>query len=117
MSVAFLMDIHVPGAIVQGLRERGVEVITAQEEGLDGQPDDVLLDRATELRRVVFTQDQDFFTEASMRQRGGQSFSGVFFMSQGCLSYRDCIEELELVAKCSEWHEWAGQINSIPLGT
>lgn len=34
MSVAFYMDEHVPRAISVGLRLRGVDVLTAQEDGL-----------------------------------------------------------------------------------
>jgi len=56
MSVAFYMDEHVPRAISVGLRLRGVDVLTAQEDGLRNTPDAVLLDRATAIGRVTFTQ-------------------------------------------------------------
>ena len=116
MSVGLYMDEHVPQGITHGLRDRGVDVLTIQEDEHDGLDDSIQLDRATDLRRVVFTQDHDFFSEAAERQRAGVEFSGVFFMQQYRLSYRECIEELELIAKCSQWDEWIGQINSIPLG-
>jgi predicted nuclease of predicted toxin-antitoxin system len=116
MSVEFYMDEHAPGAITEGLRRRGVDVLTAQEDGRAGRDDDELLDRATALHRVVFTEDQDFFKVAADRQRSGQSFCGVFFMAQGRLSYRECIEELELIAKLSQWEDWEAQIHSLPLG-
>ena len=115
MTLQLYMDVLVPGAVTSGLRHRGVDVLTAQEDGYDGRDDEDLLDRATELRRIIFTQDHDFFTAAARRQRSSELFSGVFFAAQGRLSYRQCIEELELVAKCCDWAEWAGQINSIPL--
>jgi predicted nuclease of predicted toxin-antitoxin system len=54
------MDEHVPRAISVGLRLRGVDVLTAQEDGLRNTPDADLLDRATALGRVIFTQDDDF---------------------------------------------------------
>jgi predicted nuclease of predicted toxin-antitoxin system len=111
------MDEHVPGAITQGLRDRDVDVLTVQEDGREGQEDGDMLDRATELERLVFTEDQDFFQEAAHRQRSSQSFSGVFYLAQGRLSYRQCIDELELIAKCSNPDEWLGQVNSIPIGS
>ena len=54
MTVAFYMDEHVPRAISIGLRLRGVDVLTAQEDGLRNTPDAVLLDRATAIGRVIF---------------------------------------------------------------
>ena len=54
MSVAFYMDEHVPRAISVGLRLRGVDVLTAQEDGLRNTPDADLLDRSTALGRVIF---------------------------------------------------------------
>jgi hypothetical protein len=32
MPVALYMDVHVPRAVTNGLRQRGVDVITAQED-------------------------------------------------------------------------------------
>ena len=33
MGIALYMDVHVPKAITVGLRLRGVEVVTAQDDG------------------------------------------------------------------------------------
>jgi len=33
MAIALYMDVHIPKAITVGLRLRGVEVLTAQEDG------------------------------------------------------------------------------------
>ena len=33
MSVRLYMDVHIPAAITEGLRLRGVDVLTAQEDG------------------------------------------------------------------------------------
>lgn len=51
MGVALYMDEHVHRAITTGLRLRGVDVLTAQEDNRGNTPDPVLLDRATELQR------------------------------------------------------------------
>jgi hypothetical protein len=61
------MDVHVPSAITQGLRARGVSVVTAQEDRSDRLPDPALLDRATALGHTLFTQDQDLLAEAARR--------------------------------------------------
>ena len=38
------MDHHVQGAITRGLRARGIDVLTAEEDGTKRWPDDRLLD-------------------------------------------------------------------------
>jgi hypothetical protein len=55
MALAFYMDEHVPKPITLGLRVRGVDVLTAQEDEHRETDDAVLLDRATELGRVMFS--------------------------------------------------------------
>ena len=54
------MDEHVPKAVAEGLRRRGVDVITVQELGLQAAEDARHLERAAQDGRVVFTQDADF---------------------------------------------------------
>lgn len=61
------MDENVPRAITGGLRLRGVDVLTVQEDGRRGLDDPRVLDRATELGRVLFSQDEDLLVEARRR--------------------------------------------------
>lgn len=77
MTIALYMDEHIRRAITNGLKLRGIDVITVQEDGRTGSPDSILLDRATELNRVIFTQDDDFLVIANCRQQEGVKFSGV----------------------------------------
>ena len=57
MSVRLYFDVHVPSAVADGLRLRGVDVLRAQEDGAAELEDPSLLDRAIELGRVFVTQD------------------------------------------------------------
>lgn len=77
MSVSLYMDVHVPRPITRGLRRRAVEVLTAQEDGTARWEDAALLDRASGLNRVLFSQDEDLLAEAAERQREGKRFAGV----------------------------------------
>ncbi|HVG34492.1 MAG TPA: DUF5615 family PIN-like protein [Pyrinomonadaceae bacterium] len=77
MSVKLYMDVHVCRAVTTGLRLRGVDVLTAQEDNAGELDDARLLDRATELERVLFTQDDDLLREAAQRQQTGQRFTGT----------------------------------------
>jgi uncharacterized protein DUF5615 len=109
------MDHHVPRAITNGLRLRGVDVLTAREDGANELSDPALLDRVEELGRVVFTQDDDLLTEATQRQRQGRSFSGVIYAHQLRISIGDCVRDLEVIAKVGEPVDMTGQTLSLPL--
>jgi predicted nuclease of predicted toxin-antitoxin system len=67
VSVALYMDVHVAGAVTNALRLRGVDILTAQEDGADRLPDTELLDRSGARDRVLFSQDADLLREASVR--------------------------------------------------
>lgn len=109
------MDEHIRRAITIGLRLRGVDVLTVQEDGRAGTPDPILLDRATELQRIMFSQDQDFLVEANRRQVEGTSFSGVIYAPLISTSIGDCIRDLEIIAKASEPEDLANRVEYLPL--
>ena len=115
MSVALYMDVHVPRPITRGLRRRGVDVLTAQEDGTTRWEDPELLDRAAELGRVLFSQDEDLLIEAARRQRTSIPFQGVIYAPQLGLSIGQCIEDLELLAKACESTELANRVQYLPL--
>lgn len=109
------MDEQVPLAITEGLRRRGVDVLTVQEDDRRSYPDAMLLDRAKELGRVVFSQDEDFPIEAAHRQTEGIDFAGVIYARQTYVSIGDCIRNLELIAKATDPEDWFNQIQYLPL--
>jgi predicted nuclease of predicted toxin-antitoxin system len=78
MTLALYMDHHVPRAITEGLRLRDVDFITALENGTDRLDDPDLLDRASQLERVLFTRDADFLEETHRRLDEGVFFYGEF---------------------------------------
>ena len=82
MSVALFMDVHVPEAITGALRLRGIDVLTAREDGADRLSDSALLDRSSAQARVLFSQDADLLREASARQRTAVAFSGLIYAHQ-----------------------------------
>ena len=71
MAIAFYREHHMPKAITDGLRLREVDLVTAYEDGTSEAKDSDLLDRASHLRRVLFTQDDDLLGEAARRLREG----------------------------------------------
>ncbi|HAX77750.1 MAG TPA: hypothetical protein DCY88_18410 [Cyanobacteria bacterium UBA11372] len=115
MSVAFYMDENVPRAVTNGLRLKGVDVLTAQEDNREGTPDPILLDRATELQRVMFTQDEDFLVIAQLRQEEGINFGDVIYIHNQRLFIGSCVEDLEIIAKVYEPEDLANQVLYLPL--
>ena len=102
MAIRFYMDHHAPRAITAGLRLRGVDVLTTQEDRTQKVSDAELLDRATLLSRVLFSFDEDLLVEATNRQRLGKQFSGLVYVHLQDASIGRCIRDLEIIAKACE---------------
>jgi hypothetical protein len=109
------MDVHVPQAITSQLRRRGVDVLTAFDDDTQEFPDDKLLERVTELNRVLFTQDIRFRVLAETWQIEGKQFLGLIFGHQLGGTIGQFINDLELIAKASEPDEWANAVEYIPF--
>jgi predicted nuclease of predicted toxin-antitoxin system len=114
MSIPLYMDHHVKSAITEGLRNRGVDVITCLEDGSDQWDDDRILSRATELRRTVFTQDDDFLALADEWLHSGRDFSGVIYAHQLGITIGQAIRDLELIAKVLETDDMLNRIEFLP---
>lgn len=109
------MDVHVPYPVTVELRLRGVDALTAQEDAARELEDPELLDRATALSRILFTQDKDLLREAHQRQQNGQTFTGVIYAPQLRISIGQMIADLELIAFASEPDEWISRLDYLPL--
>jgi predicted nuclease of predicted toxin-antitoxin system len=114
MSLKIYMDVHVKRAVTDGLRLREVDVLTAREDGAVEFEDPALLDRATELGRVLFSQD-DLLREAYKRQQTGEIFAGVIYAHQLNITVGQCIDDLELIAKALEPEEMLNNTVYLPL--
>ena len=115
MAVALYMDHHIPKSITVGLRLRDVDVITAYEDGTDQLDDAQLLQRAHELSRALFTQDDDLLEEAAKCQRQGIPFSGVIYGHQLRVAIGVCVQDLEIIAKTGETKDLENHIVYLPL--
>ena len=114
MPVKLYMNQHVARSITDGLRLRDVDVVTAHEDGSSQLDDDALLARATELRRALFTRDDDLLAEAK-RQKEGAPFEGVIYAHQLRVSIGACIQDLEIIAKTAEPEDVKNQVVFLPL--
>jgi hypothetical protein len=92
------MDVHVPQAITDQLRRRGINVLTAIEDNANELLDEQLLKRVSGLERVLFTQDIRFKAMAEDWQRQGKPFSGLVFGHQLGGTIGQFVKDLELIA-------------------
>jgi hypothetical protein len=115
MPIALYMDVHVPQAITSQLRRRGVDVLTAFDDETQELPDDKLLARVTELKRVLFTQDIRFRVLAETWQIEGKQFSGLIFGHQLGGTIGQFVKDLEFIAQASEIDEWMNVVEYIPF--
>lgn len=115
MSVPLYMDQHVPAGITQGLRLRGVDVLTAFEDGSDTLDDEGLLERATQLGRALFSQDRDFLAISRQWLQDGREFAGLVYAHQLNISIGQAVRDLELVAQAMEPSEMRSQVIFIPF--
>lgn len=115
MTVRLYMDVHVDGAITRGLRRRGVDVLTCQEDATTESSDIELLERCAALERVIFSYDQDFLVEAQRRQREGISFAGVCHTANRVVVIGRMVTDLELLATVLDPAEAANRVFFLPL--
>lgn len=112
MSVALYIDENVHRGITDGLRIRGV---TVQEDGRTSFADPLILDCATELERVLFSQDDDFLAEANHRQDKQINFAGVIYAHKLRVTVGDCVRDLEIIAKTAYLEELINRVQYLPL--
>jgi predicted nuclease of predicted toxin-antitoxin system len=86
-----------------------------QEDGREGLADPLVLDRAMELNRVVFSQDTDFLIEGARRQTEGIAFAGIIFGRQRKTAIGIYVQDLELIAKSEEPENYVGVVEYLPL--
>ncbi len=115
MPVPLYMDVHVPMPITRQLRLRGVDVVTATEEGTNRRMDEELLALAGEQGRIVFTHDIRFKALAEQWQRMARPFAGLLYGHAEGASIGQYVRDLELIAKAANPDELANTVLHLPL--
>jgi predicted nuclease of predicted toxin-antitoxin system len=92
-QICFLLDEHVPSAVTNGLRQRGVDAISVQDAGQCGLADLDLLQFAKMNGRVLVTFDTDFLALASK----GMNHAGVVWCTASKYKIGPLIQSLMLV--------------------
>ena len=77
--------------------------------------DERLLERATELDRILVTNDEDFPVIATAWLATGRHFAGIVYMTRQQIPYGKAIDDLQLIAEGYSAHELANHVEYIPL--
>jgi predicted nuclease of predicted toxin-antitoxin system len=115
VSIRFYLDEHINPAITEGLRRRGVDVLTVQADDRLGAADAEILSRAAELGRVVVTSDTDYIALVRRAANARARPTGVVFIAQGSMSIGAAIEDLQIIAGATTIDEWANRLEHLPL--
>ena len=105
----FYLDEHIPKGVVEGLRRRGVDVLTVQEADRLGDSDEKQLAFATREGRVLVTFDDDFLR----LDAAGIPHTGIVFSQTGRQTVGEFIESLMLIANVIEPNEMKNHIEFI----
>jgi hypothetical protein len=90
-------------------------VLTAQEDSAGQLSDELLLERAGKLLRLIVTHYIRFQALAQDWQRQGKPFCGLIFAHPMQVSIGQCVRDLEIIAKATDPHDWTSQILRLPL--
>ena len=90
-KIRYYTDENVSRAIIYGLRQRGVNVLSVPEADMLSASDEEQLAFAIEQKRVIFTHDDDFLKLAT-----GSEHAGIVYGSQQ-LSIGNIIRSLMLI--------------------
>jgi predicted nuclease of predicted toxin-antitoxin system len=104
--IQFYFDQHIPAAVDQGLRQRGIDVLTAVDAARCGLPDVDQLQYATNDDRVMVTFDRDYLALAA----SGLQHAGIAWCPATKYSVGQLIHALLLVHGVLERDEMRNHI-------
>jgi hypothetical protein len=94
---------------------RDLDIVRAQDVGLSGAEDEVVLAWAAEHNRVLLTHDVSTITaHAYRRVMKREAMPGVFEVSNRA-AVRNAVDDIVLISECSSPGEWEGQVRYLQL--
>ena len=106
MLIRYHLDEHVDPAVAEGLRRRGIDVITTVEAGLMGATDENQLAIATANGRVCVTRDPDFLVLHSR----GITHAGIAFWHPKRRTVGQIVLDLTLLWRLATAEQMQGRV-------
>jgi hypothetical protein len=115
--IQFDVDENCNLLIVRGLKRRQSEIdmLLVQEVGLRLEDDPVVLAWAAGEGRIILTHDIRTMPRFAMQRiESGQNMPGLIVVPDQ-IPIGPAIADLLLIAECTEFEEWQGRIEYLPL--
>jgi predicted nuclease of predicted toxin-antitoxin system len=112
-----LADENFNGDIVRGLlfHRPNLDLVRIPDVGLAGEDDRAMLAWAAENDRIILSHDRATLPDfAFARVAAGERMPGVFILNSR-FAIGDAIQEILLLAECSEHSEWVGRVIHLPI--
>jgi hypothetical protein len=115
--IRFLADADLNEGIVAGClrREPAIDFMSANQAGLEGLSDPMVLTLAAEQRRILVSHDFHTMPRHFAEFVQAHASSPGVLLIQQYLPVREAIEELVLIWNASSAEEWQDRILKIPL--
>lgn len=104
--ILYHLDEHVPSAVADGVRRRGIDASTTVDAGLRSATDETHLAYALAQGRVMVTCDRDFLVLASR----GRSHAGIVYYPYGRYPVGEVIRRL---VRVWEQHSAEDMVNRV----
>jgi hypothetical protein len=103
-------DPHAVFAIVQALRTRGMDVVTAAERSQQEADDSELLADALANQRIMLTNDSDFLALAAELAKRGEVFAPIFYWPQQQRGIGEIMRKIIREATLHSYEEAASRV-------
>jgi len=100
-------DENIESAVIEGLRRRRVDVVSAGETGHLGKSDAFHLKKAAELGAAILTHDVDFLRISSQTEK---KHAGIIFAHPKPVSVGQCIRGVEPIVRVLTEKDMANHI-------
>jgi len=100
-------DENIERTIIEGLRRRGIDIISAVEIGYKGKSDLFHIKKANEMKAVILTHDVDFLRIVDTMKI---KHRGIIFAHSKDLSIGECIRGVELIVNVLDEREMENHI-------
>ena len=104
-------DVHVVFGIIQTLRRRGMDAVTAQERGRNEADDAQLLAEALADQRVMLTNDADFLVLAARYSAKGETFAPIYFWPQQGRSIGEMVRRILREASLDDYRSACSRVH------
>ena len=105
LSIKYFTDEHISKSVIDGLRLRGVDVLSIPEAGMTGSSDNEVLSKARATKRIIVTRDADFLKLHSL----GKSHHGIVFIPKE-ISVGEIISGLMLIYQILEYSDMENHV-------